>query len=153
MKQYSKLGAFALAAGLVLPLVAGAQPCGPMPVLSPPMHAGALPIGPGGAPQPPFLRGIVLSEAQQDEVFKLMHGAAPAMHQQAKVLRKAREELRTLSLTAPVDESTSKALVGSLARATAEMELLRLRVDQKIFALLTPDQRQKLKEEEVKQRH
>ncbi|MBS1198276.1 MAG: periplasmic heavy metal sensor [Proteobacteria bacterium] len=142
MKLYSKLGTIALAAGLALPLVVGAQPSGSMhsPPEGAPFHA------PGGPQYRHFLRGLALSEAQRDAIFNIMHEAAPALHQQGKALWKSREELNTLTFSGSVDEPRVKELVDTIARATAEMELLRLRIDQKIFALLTPDQRQQIKE-------
>ena len=65
------------------------------------------PFGPGLHAGPPFLRGLDLSEAQQDRVFAILHAQA-------------------------------------LGQAIADQELLRLRTNAQLKALLTPEQRARL---------
>ena len=135
-----------LAAGfaLILPLQSSAQPAHPAGLGMMPPHVGApMPDMPGKhMPLPPFLQGIELSETQQDELFKIMHAAAPALRQQEKILHQIRDELRGLAQTAP-DEAKLKSVLDRLAKATAEAELQRFRIGQKIFAILTPEQIQR----------
>ena len=136
-----------LAAGfaLILPLQSSAQPGHPAgPGMMPPPHVGApMPDMPGKhMPLPHFLQGIELSETQQDELFKIMHAAAPALRQQEKILHQIRDELRGLAQAAP-DEAKLKSVLDRLARATAVAELQRFRIGQKIFAILTPEQVQR----------
>lgn len=135
------------AIALGLPQFADAQHPQYDVIISPP-HAAM--VAPGTSsrhmPPPPFVHGIALKEAQQDEMFKIMHATAPAMHQHTKVLHQAREELRTLAHSVAADEASAKAAADKLAKATAEIELLHFRMGQKYFSLLTPEQRQKIQD-------
>lgn len=100
--------------------------------------------GAGHEPMPPFLHGLNLSEAQQDKVFELMHQQAPLLRNKGKASHKAMDELRQLALTEQYDEPRAKTLARTAAETQSEMALLRVQNDQKIYALLTPEQRKKL---------
>jgi len=95
--------------------------------------------GPGHMPH--LLRRLDLSEAQRDSVFNLMHSQAPAVHAQMKIVRQAKQELRTLGRSDKFDEAKARAASKSLADATATLALLRTQNEQRIWALLTPEQR------------
>ena len=60
-------------------------------------HGGAGHPMMGGNMMPPHLRGLNLTEAQQDKVFEIMHAQAPVMRDKAKVVRKAESDLRALT--------------------------------------------------------
>ena len=96
---------------------------------------------PGG--NPPFLRGVDLSEVQQDKIFSIMHKQEPLMREQAKAARKAQDALRALAASDAYEDAKAKALADALARATAEMTLQHARNEQQIYALLTPEQRKR----------
>ncbi|CDG82838.1 Spy/CpxP family protein refolding chaperone [Janthinobacterium agaricidamnosum] len=154
-----------LAAALALPGAAWADQ--PPPPGGPGQHpgpAGAPPFmhrGPGQGPgfghgfghgfggaqgQPPFLRGLDLSETQQDQVFAITHEQAPALREQHKAAAKARQELRALSRAAQFDEARAAALAQAEGQAIAAISLQRARSEQKILALLTPEQRKQLEQ-------
>ena len=88
-----------------------------------------------------MLRGLNLTEAQRDQVFSLMHKQAPAARESGKAIQKARQELRTLAMSAQYDDARAKTLADSIAAATAQMALTRARTGQEIYKLLTPEQR------------
>ena len=88
-----------------------------------------------------MLRALNLTEAQRDQVFSLMHTQAPAAREQGKAIQKARQELRTLAMSAQYDDARAKTLADSIAAATAQMALTRARTGQEIYKLLTPEQR------------
>lgn len=135
----------AAVAGATLSLAAHAQPMWGQD------HPGRM-MGPHGRPDmaqdfgagrlPPFLRGLKLSEEQQDKVFAILHEQAPKMREQAKTARQAHTELRDLALAEQYDEARARALADSGAKAMAEMALMRMRTERQIVALLTPEQRQ-----------
>src|SRR5258708_36421522 len=54
---------------------------------------------------PPYLAGLTLTEAQQDRVFGILYPAAPAIREQAKAPRKAREAREELT-TPPQTQET-----------------------------------------------
>jgi Spy/CpxP family protein refolding chaperone len=102
-------------------------------------------MGSPGAPfdegrPPPFLMDAMLSEEQQDKVFAIMHAAAPALRDQAKAARKARESLHDLIKSAQFSESAAASLAQAEGKAEGQLSLLRTRMEHDLYALLTPDQ-------------
>jgi protein CpxP len=74
-------------------------------------------------------------------VFGILYAAAPAIREQAKALRKAREALGELTTTAQYQETRAKALAEASAKADSQLALLRARAERDIYLLLTPEQR------------
>ena len=105
------------------------------------------PMGMDGAP--PFLHGLDLNEAQQDKVFAILYAEMPYLRDQAKAAGKAREALHALaSATTPYDDAKAAALTQAEAQAMANITLQHLRSEQKILAVLTPEQRKQLADEQ-----
>lgn len=132
---------------LCSPLAALAQPPEPPyehgPAMPPWLADGMSSFGmPGGEPPPPFLRGIDLSEAQQDSIFGILHEQAPAIRERVKILERTEAALRAMVFSAEYDQARARELAESGARAGAQLRLLRLQTDARLFALLTPQQRQ-----------
>lgn len=107
--------------------------------------------GPGFGGRPPFLRGVVLTEAQQDKVFAILHGEAPYLREQAKASARAHEALRALASADKFDDAKAAALAKEAATADANIALQHVRTQQKLLAVLTPEQRKQQAEE--KPRH
>lgn len=108
-------------------------------------------FGPGGrgpGPGMPFWRfhGLNLSEAQQDKVFNIMHAQAPQRREHEKAIRKAEEGLRALGRADRFDDARAAALSRDLGQAIAAAELLRVRTDAQLLAVLTPEQRATLRQ-------
>ena len=108
--------------------------------------------GPGGYPSRhghslPFLRGIELSEAQQDRLFAILHAEAPLLREQDKREHKAHEALRAMFEAGDFDEARAALHTKALGQAIAARELLRVRTAGQAMALLTPEQRAQLKQE------
>ena len=95
---------------------------------------------------PPHLRGLNLTEAQQDKVFAIMHGQAPGMRDKAKALRKAEGDLRALTAAPDYSEAKARSLADAAAKAMAEMTLARTKAERQVFEVLTPEQRKQLAE-------
>lgn len=154
MKTSRKTGVrtILLAAVLALPLLALAadmetdQPPPPHgehggPERGPGFTHGA---GPGFGPgRPPFLRGVELSETQEDQVFAILHAEAPYLREQFKAAGKAREALRTLAAADKYDNAKAASLAREAATAEANIALQHVRTQQKLLAVLTPEQRKK----------
>jgi Spy/CpxP family protein refolding chaperone len=116
---------------------------GPPPGGPPRMQGPAAgPRGEGTSPGMPYLRGLALTEAQQDSIFNIMHAQAPQARDQMKQLHKARKALREVSRSVPFDESRATALAADIARAASSLALLRARTGAEIWKVLTPEQRQ-----------
>lgn len=110
----------------------------------PPMPIG---IGMGmGMHRPPMLHGVDLSEAQQDKVFAILHAEAPYLREQGKLADKAGEALRAMGRAEQYDDAKAAALAKEAASAMANIALQRVRTEQKLLTILTPEQRKKLAE-------
>jgi Spy/CpxP family protein refolding chaperone len=100
-------------------------------------------FGPG---RPPF-HGVDLTEAQEDKIFAILHAEAPYLREQARAAAKAREALHALARADKYDDAQAAALAKSAATASANVELQHVRTQQKLLAVLTPEQRQKQAED------
>jgi protein CpxP len=165
MNPFRTTAAFLIAATVAAAPAAFAEP---MPVTPPPGErmagadhgpdAGPGPgerRGPGGhgprhgpnGPGLPFLRGIDLSEAQEDRLFAILHAEAPQLREQDKAEDKAHEALRAMLESGDYNEAKAAAHTKALGQAIATRELLRVRTAGQVMALLTPEQRAQLKQE------
>lgn len=108
----------------------------------PPMRCGPeAGISPG---LPPYLRGLALSDDQQDRIFAIMNKIAPALRLKAREADQSRDALHRLSLADPFNDSKARLLAESMARAIADMEVMRARADYEVGRVLTPEQREVL---------
>ncbi|MRW93694.1 periplasmic heavy metal sensor [Duganella sp. FT80W] len=108
--------------------------------------------GPGfGGGLSPFFHGVELTEAQEDKIFAILHAEAPYLRDQGKAARKASEALRELAKADKYDDAKAAALAKEAATAEANIALQRVRTEQKLLAVLTPEQRKKQADE--KPRH
>ncbi|WP_075796123.1 Spy/CpxP family protein refolding chaperone [Massilia putida] len=118
--------------------------------------------GPGGhgpgAPGPdmPFgrmpLHGLKLTDAQQDKLFAIMHAQAPERRERDKAIRKAHEALRDLGRADKFDDAKAAALARDLGQAVAAEALLQARTEAQALAVLTPEQREQLRQRRVRVR-
>ncbi|MBQ5947733.1 Spy/CpxP family protein refolding chaperone [Massilia sp. ST3] len=137
MHKMSLQLAAALAACLIAAPAALAQPGRD----GPPMERRMEPPRHGGHSGHQRLAGLDLSEAQQDRVFAILHDAAPQRRELDKAERKAHGALREMAGAAQFDAATAGRHAEALGQAVAGQELLRLRTDAQLMAVLTPEQR------------
>jgi periplasmic protein CpxP/Spy len=102
------------------------------------------PIGPCHEPVPPFLHGVALTEDQRDKVFEITYAQMPNLRAREKEIRRAHEGLIKLSLSTEFDDIKAKALANASAEAMSDVTLIHARLDNKIFGLLTPEQRKQI---------
>lgn len=91
-----------------------------------------------------MLRGVKLSDAQKDQIFKIHHAQMPAVRDQMKIIRANRTELRKLSFASNFDAAKARELAGAEAQARATLAMMHAETQHKIFAVLTPEQRQQV---------
>jgi protein CpxP len=118
-----------------------------------PQGGGRPPFGPPPGPgmndiELPFLHGVALNEAQQDKVFALLHAEAPYLRDQSKAAEKSQAALRGMSDGGAYDDAKAIAVAQAGAQARANIMLQHLRTQQKILALLTPEQRKQLADDQ-----
>lgn len=100
--------------------------------------------GRGGGHPMMHLRALGLSEAQHDQVFKIFHDQAPAMHEQMKQVRRSGEELRKLAAAERFDEPRARQLADAQAKAFAALAVMRAQTMSRVREILTPEQRAKM---------
>ena len=93
-----------------------------------------------------MLRGLDLTEAQRDQIFELRHASVPAMRDAHKAVRAARKQLRDYSREGNVDKAQLQQYAGELGQAIANMTVLRIEGRSAVMAVLTPEQKAKMKE-------
>jgi periplasmic protein CpxP/Spy len=92
------------------------------------------------------LHRLNLTEAQQDKLFAIMHAQAPQRREHDKAVRKAHDALRELGRADKFDDAKATALSRDLGQAVAAQALLQARTDAQIQAVLTPEQREQLRQ-------
>ena len=102
--------------------------------------------GPGFDGVPPYLRGVELTEAQQDKIFAIVHGQVPYLREQGKARDKADRALFDLHRAARYDDAAAVKLAQAAAQADANITLSHLRTEQKVLGVLTAEQRKALDE-------
>lgn len=103
--------------------------------------------GPGGGRGVGLpLRELDLTEAQQEQVRQLTRQHREQTRTFMDQLRKAQEAQRQAIETLPVDEGRIRAAAQELARAQADLAVQHARLRSEIYALLTPDQQQRLQQ-------
>jgi Spy/CpxP family protein refolding chaperone len=141
--------AAALLAACCATTFAAGQADAPAPGVGPasaPEHGfGDGPRGPGPRGHGPF-GGLQLSEAQQDKLFAIEHAAEPQRRQQEKSVRHAHDALRALRDAAQFDEARAGAAAREFGQAIAAKELLEARVHAQAMAVLSPEQREQLRQ-------
>jgi len=98
---------------------------------------------------PPFLRGLDLSEAQQDRVFAILHAEVPQQRALEKAERKAQDALRDLAHAPELDQGKAAGAAQALGQAIADQEMLRLKTGAELKAVLNPQQRAQLDQPRV----
>lgn len=152
-----------LAAGVAVALVAGAAAVtaaarGQGPGGGP----GMMGPGPGGPDGPGFgpgrrgpggpvglmrgLRGLDLSEAQRESVRAIAEQHKAEFQSIGERMRTAQKALHEVEIAETLDEAAIRAKVSDRAAVEADAAVLRARVHQEVWALLTPEQQQKARE-------
>lgn len=98
---------------------------------------------------PPYLQGLQLSATQEDQIFALTYPQIPTMRNQHKQRMQLMEELRAASQTDKFDEAKVQQLADKMASLEKEKIMTHARNNAKIFAILTPEQRTKVREHKM----
>jgi len=141
-------------AGTALLVAAAGLLAVPSPAQNPPKRMAMQ--GPGGAGFGGELAGfpfrmLDLTDAQKDQIKSLTAEQRAALKPYADDLKKNREDLRAATAKGQFNEAEVRALITSGEHSRTEMEVERLRLFSKIYALLTPEQQQKVDEFQSRQ--
>jgi protein CpxP len=102
------------------------------------------PGGPGGIV--PGLRALNLTDTQREQVAAVMDGHKAEFEAQIQKAAAARRALRDVVAAETFDEGAVRQKSADLAQVEADGAVLRARVHSEVWALLTPEQRQKARE-------
>ena len=116
------------------------------PANGPRRHRGMPPFGTPrmggvGEGRAPLLRGVELTEAQEYKVFAILHAEKPYLRDQGKAAAKAHEALRAMAGAEKYDDAKAASLAKAAGTAMSNVALQRVRAEQKLLAVLTPEQR------------
>jgi periplasmic protein CpxP/Spy len=100
----------------------------------------------GAAPLPHLLHQLDLSEAQKDKVFAITYTEIPQMREHRKQHHQLMDELVATSRADQFDDKKAQGLADKIAVLEKQEALEHARTDAKLYALLTPEQKDKLKD-------
>lgn len=114
-----------------------------------PEHMQGQPFMPPPAFMPPpgmprFLNGIKLTEEQNDKIFTLTYPEIPKKHERMKQKIQLIKSIQTLSSSEKLDENQLRVIAEKLATIEKEELITTTTIENKIFQILTPEQRAEL---------
>ena len=93
-----------------------------------------------------LMRQLDLSAEQREHASKIFEAQRPALRERANAEREAHRALRQAVRDPSADPGRIRELADAAGRAHADAILLRAETMRRVFALLTPEQRQKLEQ-------
>jgi periplasmic protein CpxP/Spy len=88
-----------------------------------------------------MIRQLNLTEAQQDQIFKIRHEQTPAFREQMKKVRAARQDLRKLAAAERFDEAAVRRAADAQAKAMSDLAVLHAQTQNRVRSVLTAEQR------------
>ncbi len=101
---------------------------------------------PPGGPTHHLLKRLNLTDEQRDQIFEIHHAQQPAVREKMEALRKGREALRNAAMAENYDSKAVHALADRQAETKAELMVMRNATFNRIYALLTPEQREQIEQ-------
>jgi len=83
-----------------------------------------------------------LTDEQEDQIEAIMEAERSTMMALRKQMREGRDELSEITKSGGFDETAVREVADRIAKAKTEMIVSRTRMKSKIFAVLTPEQRE-----------
>lgn len=109
-------------------------------------HGMMMDQGQRGDHVPPYLRGVELTAAQRDQIFDLTYKQMPEQRKLQQQMHDVRQQLMTMTLTPDFDNNKAKQLVATQTELQGKLLLNRIQTDNRIYQLLTEEQRKQLAE-------
>ncbi len=108
------------------------------------MHGGMMKHA--GARLHRMLAKLDLSDAQRDQVFNIVYKQIPELRAKKIALRKGRLALREASQSDDYDAQRIRKLADAQAKILSELMVIRAETFHKVSAVLTPEQREQLRQ-------
>ena len=90
---------------------------------------------------PAWIDELDLTEAQQEQVFKIFHAVAPLIRERLQAARRAHEQLEDLAVAVSLNSEQGRTAFAAEAQALADVAEIRLHALQAVYQLLNEDQR------------
>ena len=100
--------------------------------------------GPGDFTAAPVLRGLNLTDAQQQQVRQLAGQMREQSRPVVEEVRKAEQARRDAMEAMPLDEGRILRAMQQLGQAQTELAVLQARFQSDVYALLTPEQQEQV---------
>ncbi len=109
-------------------------------------------MGPGGGMGAPgmMLGNLDLTDAQKEQVKTLMAAFRTAVEPYRSQSRDLSEEMKTATAHGAFDEAQVRAIAEKQAKVNVELAVASEKLRSEIYALLTPEQRAKLEQEQAR---
>lgn len=105
-------------------------------------HGGGPGFGPGGGGIPPHVLGqLNLTDAQKTQIATLQSDARAASHPYFTAIQTADAQLQTLVESGNFTEAAARQILATVTQAQTELEVIRLKTDAAIYALLTAEKK------------
>ncbi len=133
--------------GLLTTGIVNAGPCGGCDAPFGARHATLERHGPRpGGPANNLLKRLDLTDEQRDQIFEIHHAQQPAVREKMEALRKGREALRNAAMAENYDSKAVRTLADQQGMLKAELIVMRNATFNRIYTLLTPEQREQIKQ-------
>lgn len=107
---------------------------------------GHRPPGPPDGLNPRMLEQLDLSDTQREQIRTLHEGARTESEKYGAQMKDNRDQIEALVKGGAFDEAQARKLLATKAALMTEMELIHLKTDAAVYALLTTEQRAKLEQ-------
>jgi Spy/CpxP family protein refolding chaperone len=92
------------------------------------------------------LVGLGVSQAQKQQIHAVLRESRPTIKPLVRQYVQERRALRKMIHTAPVNEAAIRAQAARVAQIVADLDVKRAHISERIRAVLTPEQVEKLKQ-------
>ncbi|HEX19571.1 MAG TPA: periplasmic heavy metal sensor [Acidiferrobacteraceae bacterium] len=93
-----------------------------------------------------IFKQLGLSDAQRDQVFKIMYESKPVKYEKMKKMHAIRKEMRDAIHSDRFDVKAVRKLAQKKAAILTDLMVLSAQTRNQIYQILTPEQKQKIKE-------
>lgn len=125
-------------------LLAGSLALGSIGIANAGKHGGCG-FGHHGGKHGRMFKHLGLSDAQRDQVFKIMHDSKPAKYEKMKQMRGLRKQMREAIHSDRFNVKAVRKLAEKKAAIMVDLMVLKAQTRNRIYQVMTPEQKQKIK--------
>lgn len=134
-------------------LLAGSLALGTIGIANAGKHGRCGASGQHGGKHHRMFKHLGLNDTQRDQAFKIMHDSKPAKYAKMKQMRGLREQMRNAIHSDSFNAKTVRKLADKKAAIMADLMVLKAQTRNKIYQILTPEQKQKARQFGDRRKH